>query len=168
MKKVAILIVSIFVLRISYGQRNGNSEARISPCPQGQCVTQASYVFDQVNFHKPRTNCTSGFGLCIRGHVEYECGYGDCIGVQVFRTRIENDKVYGWFNISGNKFELHVPLQLQNSDDFRNQDLSIFYIDDDMIEIIRSDNTSIGKLKGGQYPVVLNNNDLVIIIDIIR
>ena len=168
MKKISFLIITIVALKISYAQRIGNPEARINPCPPGQCVTEASFVFDQFNFHKPRTNCTSGFGLCVRGHIEYECGYSDCIGVQKVKTGIENDKVIGWFTISENKLEMHLPAQLQNTGEFSTQDLSVFYIDDDMIEVKRSGNILIGKLKGGQYPVVLNNSELIILIDIIR
>ena len=136
---------------------------RIDPCPPGYCSIGASLIIEQFNFHKPRTDCESRFGICLRGHFQANCAPCWSNG----QTGYKDGKVTGWFKISKNKLELHLPLALGQSKGFINEDMSLFYLDDDTITVLNADGSTNSKLKGGVYTVAISGNDYVILIDLI-
>jgi len=173
MKRYFFYLFSVFCLSIN-GQAQENKTAPPDlghPCPLGMCVSSASFYFDQFNFHKPRTDCKSGFGLCIRGHWEYTCGYPpNCLGgVNTGynkATKIENGKALCWFNIVDGKLQLHLPLELETVETYQDVDFSLFNIDEEMIFIKNDQGIVIAKAKRGEYPVTKTEKDFVIIIDL--
>src|ERR1051325_3964834 len=139
MKKFAFFLPVFFCLfQVAIGQAKGIPEdSPIGPCPVGQCSVGASIIFDQFNFHKPRTGCTSGFGLCIKIHVEPICS--SCpMGYPTpgnMRTAVSGKSVTGWCVINGNKMELHLPSAIQQSDGYSRTDFSTFEVEDRSILI---------------------------------
>ncbi len=173
MKKLfSISVIYSFFLTNGYSQDGRTAPIDLGhPCPQGMCVTSASFMIDIFNFHKPRTNCQTGFGLCLRSHWEYTCGFPPyCLG-QVntgYRpeTKIENGKVSGWFSIVNGKLELHLPVALETANSFQNTDFSTFHLDPDMIYLKNDQGAGIGKLKGGAYPVKKREQEFFVVIDL--
>lgn len=157
-KFIMLTLCSVFFY-LSDLNAQGN---RIEPCPSGFCSAGVTFVIDQFNFHKPKTDCKSRFGICIRGHWEANCV--PCWSN--YRTGLENGKVTGWFIIKENKIELHLPLALGQTIEFINEDMTVFYLDDNMLEILNTDGSVNAKLKGGEYPVTIVDNDYVILIDL--
>ncbi len=162
MKKFSFFVSVLVFLSISSQEINAQGE-RIDPCPPGFCATGVSFVIDQFNFHKPRTGCQSGFGICLKGHLEASCTPCWANG----KTDYQNGKVTGWFKISKNKLELHLPLALGQSKEFIKEDMSVFCVDDDTITILNTDGSTNCKLKGGEYTVTISGSDYLILIDII-
>jgi|GEM_PF-3733510 len=57
MKRLGISFLLIFSVYISSAQK--------AQCPPGAHVG-GGWNIDKFNFHKPRTDCKSGFGVCLR------------------------------------------------------------------------------------------------------
>ena len=81
-------------------------------------------------------------------------------------TKVENGKVYGWFNFVNNKLELHIPLELEGVDGYNGTDFSVFYLDPDMISIKNDQGLIMAKLKGGEYPVERTQKDFLVVIEL--
>jgi hypothetical protein len=138
-----------------------NAKAQTS-CPPGYSAV-VSYSFDQFNFHKPRTDCKKGFGLCIRGHWEKKCKPNNS-----FYARIIDNQVEFWAEIKNNKLELHLPVELKQQEGFIGEDMTVFFVEDDTFEIKNEEGEVIAKLKEGEYAVEENETDLIIKIDLIE
>ena len=163
MKKLSFFI-PLFVFLCILSPKKMNAQAgRIDPCPPGYCAVGVTVFIDQFNFHKPRTGCQSGFGFCIKLHLEADCA--PCW--QTGEAKYKNGEVTGWFKIFNNKLELHLPLALGQSKEFINEDMSVFQVDDNTITIVNADGSTRCKIKGGEYAVTVSGNDYVILIDII-
>ena len=163
MKRLSFFIFLLISLCFISAKKTNAQEPRIDPCPPGYCSNGVTFVVDHFSFHKPRTNCRSGFGICLKGHWEAHCVPCWSKG----QTNYDDEKVTGWFKISKSKLELHLPLALGQSKQFINENMSIFYLDDDFIMILNEDGSKNCRLKGGEYTVAISGNDYVILIDII-
>ncbi|NOT51023.1 MAG: hypothetical protein HOP10_07075 [Chitinophagaceae bacterium] len=171
MKKLFFYLFSAVCLAInSQAQENKTAPPEIShPCPLGMCVSSAMFHIDLFNFHKPRTECKSGFGFCVKGHWEYSCGfYPNCVGTinTGKAAKIENGKAFCWFNIVDGKLELHIPLELEKLEEYQDVDFSVFTIDTDMIFLKNDQGKVVAKAKEGDYPVKKTEEEFVIIIDL--
>src|SRR5512138_1831072 len=163
MKKLSIIVSSFIFVAICSSNRSLAQAGRIDPCPPGYCSNGITFTVEQFNFHKPRTDCQSRFGICLKGQWSAHCVPCWSNG----KTSYENGKVTGWFKISGGKVELHLPLALGQAKEFMSEDMSVFYIDDDTITILNEDGSKNGQLKGGEYTVTIIGDDYVVQIDII-
>jgi hypothetical protein len=168
MKKIIYLALFTGSYLLSSSQQNKQAPddggGGIDPCPPGQCSNGVTWTIDQFNFHKPRTDCQSKFGLCIRGHLGPHCV--PCFGGAPYKG-INNGKVSGWYNINGSKLELHIPSAIQDADGFRGEDLTIFEVDDNAVTIFKADKTVFGYLKGGKYTVKKVNDELIVLLDLV-
>jgi hypothetical protein len=172
MKKVFFSVLFIIcIVNISISQTT-----KVKPkCPPGYCIINPAYVIDVFNFHKPRTSCSSRFGLCIEGHWTYDCvpvgtpGATHCnLGNEErSRLRVENGKVYVAFIIVDDVLELYIPKSLAQTEQFKNEDLTKFYIDDNTIQVKNPDGTSAGYLKAGEYTTTMDNLVITVRIPII-
>jgi len=168
MKKIHISIIMIVMTLTSFSQTG--KQIPEGPCPDGECSYGVSIVFDQFNFHKPRTSCTSGFGLCIKVHTEPICepcpmGYPTPDNM---KTDISDGKVKAWWKLADNKIELHIPVDLQKVDGYGDVDFSLFEIDDESFIIDNQDKTIYATVKGGQYKVTKQENDFVVLLEIVK
>src|SRR5258705_13634088 len=159
MKKIIFFASFLMVVTISKGQAN---KLPIYPCPDGQCSYGVLLVFDQFNFHKPRTVCKSGFGLCIKIHSEpicKPCPLGYPTPDDNMKTEITGGQVKAWWRISSGKVELHLPADLQNLEEYSKEDLTMFEIGDNSFIIDNPDKTAYATVKGGPYKVSKTGND---------
>lgn len=154
------LLVMIFLLSAFQGiaQRTVATQLE-SPnfpfdCPPGECPV--SYIFIEVfNFHKPRTNCESGFGLCIRIASGIACK--PCY----YKSSITGTKVNAWAKITGGNAELHIPLVLKKQKGFEKTDFSVFEIEAGTVSFV----TESGKqyfAKAGKYPVTVVGDEMLV------
>ncbi len=127
-------------------------------CPPGLCE-HTSVSIQTFNFHKPRTNCTSGFGLCIRLGFTTSCGYCND------RSVIKGDKVKVWANLSGKKAEIHLPVALQSARGFEKTDMSTFEVEEKTISFTSKDGVE-RWVKGGSYPVAKNGDEFIVVLNL--
>jgi hypothetical protein len=129
-------------------------------CPPGQIVVGVVYQIETLNFHKPRTDCKSGFGFCLRGDAHVHC---TSINFP-HQTSLRDGKATIWYQIKDNQFELHLPIALKDEEDFINEDLNSFTIDSNSISIVADDGESM-MLRAGDYKVERTETDFIILID---
>ena len=160
MKKIIYLVLLITANNL-YAQNGkvapGTGDEDFPLCPLGMCASSYIYI-ETFNFHKPRTNCTSGFGLCIRYGAGIRCYYCDK------KTSLNGTKVTAWVNMIKDKAELHLPLAIKEDKEFVNTDLSVFEVEDKMVSFTSKDGLE-KWVKGGIYPVSKTTTDLVITLD---
>lgn len=150
MKKVFFIFLLTGFSAICFGQRN--------PCPPGYVASGGTYVIDKFNFHKPRTDCGSGFGICLRGHWEINC-IRDFVNTYVD----DYDKINGGYLVTGDTLKLYIPKGIKNLNGFNDVDFRFFEVEDEAFMISEAGITY-GHLKGGIYPVIETDNDLVVLI----
>lgn len=156
MKKLIVLILMISV-KTSFAQPEQNFY-----CP---CGAMLSFYFSKINFHKPKTDCNSGFGFCMRVE-KMTVGCMPCSGSGVMVPRMEGDGVNGYFLYDCGQMKLHLPRQLAEDEMFRNEKTDYFEIED---RAIRLSGDNAGKdvwVKGGSYPVEIIGEELVIPVDV--
>jgi len=161
MKKL-LFTLSLFVA--SYAVFAQSEKPRMSTieqpgdCPFGMC--QMAYIsVDVFNFHKPRTECTEKFGLCIRLSLGYTCV--SCFG----KSNIEGSNVNMYSSIEGNTIVLHIPSEIKSQKGYEHVDFKSFDIDDDSIEV-SFENGSKHHAIGGSYEVEEINDEFVVRIPI--
>lgn len=153
----------LFILMVCFANSVFAQSVKISPdviggdipdCPVGTCP-MATISIDVFNFHKPRTNCTSGFGFCLR----LSCGI-TCVNCY-FKGSVAGDKVTAYAKMTSTVAELHVPVGLKTAKGFEKTDMSTFEVEDKSLSFKTS--TGIEKLvKGGTYPVTVVGDEYVI------
>lgn len=127
-------------------------------CPAGTCPT-ITISLDIFNFHKPRTACTTGFGLCVKLSTAFSCN--PCFG----KTSISTDKVSSWIKLTATTAELHIPIALKDAKGFEKTDMTTFQIDDNTLSFIGKSGTQ-KSAKGGIYPVAKDAVDYIIKLDL--
>jgi hypothetical protein len=172
MKKIMFLVV----VCATFGTAKSQS-SKVHPCPPGQCIVNVAYVLDVLNFHKPRTDCKSQFGFCIKGHMEYDCvdagtspAATNCNWESRYSTglRVAGTKVYAGFIVVNDVLELHIPRALAATAEFANEDMSLFHVDDNAIAIQSRAGMVLGYLKGGAYIVTSSANDFIVKIPVVQ
>jgi hypothetical protein len=158
MKKV-LFILALFVTTIQVSQ----AQKQKPTCPPGYTATGAQYNIDKFNFHKPRTDCASGFGICIKGHWTVNC-------TQTSPTsRITpTNSVDFWYKLtSTNQLELHLPASIASLPEYVNEDTTTFYVEDNSTELKDGAGVTFATLKDGAYTVTTVGSELVIVIDLL-
>lgn len=123
-------------------------------CPDETCPA-ASVSIDQFNFHKPRTSCSSGFGLCVK--VSLSVGCIPCIRKNV----LSDGKVNAFFRWTGKELSLHLPLELNSKADFSKEDMTSFEVEESTISVSMPSGESYW-VKAGVYPVVVIGDEYVV------
>ncbi len=123
-------------------------------CPLGLCPS-VSIILDMFNFHKPRTGCSSGFGLCIKLDVSVTCH--PCSP----KTAIADGKVRAWLRVDGSVAELHLPKAIMEFSEFKPDDFTHFVAEDRSIVLYGLDG-EVRFLREGNYPVDVRDDELVI------
>ena len=162
MKK--ILLIALFLYAsLSHAQTNtiGNSsltDGGFIFCPDGTYPT-ATITLNTLSFHKPRTNCTSGFGICIKFSVSVYCGS------DMGKSYIKSDKTTATAKVSSQTVELHLPVSLKYEKGFEKTDFTKFEVEDKTLNFKSS--TGIEKLvKGGIYPVTIVGDEYVVVLNL--
>jgi hypothetical protein len=123
-------------------------------CPPGMCPS-VYFELEMFNFHKPRTNCTSGFGLCVRINTGVECR--SCFG----KSSMTGTKVKVWAKFSSQSVTLHIPRTLQTQKRFESVNFSQFELEDQTLNFTFT-NSSKRSARGGIYPVSLVGDEFVV------
>lgn len=123
-------------------------------CPAETCPA-ASVSIDEFSFHKPRTSCSSGFGLCLKVSLSISCLPCD------LKSTLIDGKVNALFKLKGNEVTLRIPVDISHKKDFEKTDFSSFEVEEGSIAITGQD----GKMmfvQPGIYPVVIEDHEYVI------
>lgn len=128
-------------------------------CPPG---THPVYIneCDGFNFHRPVTNCKTGFWFCSYGCTGW---HWECVPNTTFKATIDQKNVAKvWAQLSGNKIEFHFPSAISALDSYTKEDLSKFTVDEQLV--FEFDGKKC-KLAIGEYPVKEVNGELIILVD---
>ncbi|MCX6293602.1 MAG: hypothetical protein NT127_04825 [Sphingobacteriales bacterium] len=156
MKKLLffLMILSVHNLNAQTQKTREGIDDNPPNCPPGTCPT--FYVNLEIfNFHKPKTDCTSGFGLCIRLASGVTCER--CLG----KSSLENGKLSVFGKLNEQTVELHFPQEIQNEKGFEDADFKTFEIEDNTFSLIQPDG-KILLIPGGTYPVKQIDNEYVV------
>ncbi len=127
-------------------------------CPAGTCPS-INISLDLLNFHKPRTGCLSGLGLCLKFTASVTCN--SCTG----KGFIKADKITVWTKLTNQTAELHFPSSIKLEKGFDKTDLSTFELDDKMLSFKFSNGLE-KFVKGGIYPVTVIGDEFVVMLSL--
>ncbi len=150
----------LFIALMCYASSVNAQQARLAvpdnelTCPEGY-IFGYTFQLDIFNFHKPRTGCTSGFGLCFRLAVGVKCIQFEQ------KALLSSGKVSGYARLAKSTAELHLPLEMKNDTRFSSTNMTQFEIDPNTLSFVN--NAGLAKwVKGGVYPVTIMNNEYII------
>jgi len=123
-------------------------------CPYGYTPT-LHVVLQFINFHKPRTNCTSGFGLCFKHSAYVSCD------PNWRKSSLSGTTVDAVGKINKEVIELHIPLALKYQKGFEKTDFSTFELEDKSFSI-KTETGIIRYVKAGVYPVSVVDDEFVV------
>ena len=127
-------------------------------CPDGTNPTVSIFI-NTLNFHKPRTSCTGGFGLCIKLTVSVFCAS------PIGKSYIKGDQMSVSTKLTNQTAELHFPIALKYEKGFEKADLSTFEIEDKSLSFKTA--KGLEKLvKGGIYPVSVIGDEFVVTLNL--
>lgn len=127
-------------------------------CPDGTTPTVSIFI-NSLNFHKPRTSCTGGFGLCVKMSVSIYCS--NTTG----KSYIKGDQISVSTKLTNQTAELHFPIALKYEKGFEKTDLSTFEIEDKSL-IFKSAKGMEKLVKGGIYPVSVIGDEFVVTLNL--
>lgn len=162
MKKI-LLIALVLYASLTHAQTNPSGTSSLTDggfifCPPGTYPT-ATVTLNTFNFHKPRTNCTSGFGMCIKFSFSIYCA--SIMG----KSSIKSDKTIATAKVNSLSAELHLPVALKYEKGFEKTDFTKFEVEDRTLSFKSS--TGIEKfVKGGIYPVTVVGDEYVVLLNL--
>lgn len=147
MKKYMTLLMICFVTS-AFAQTakiSPDAPEEIPPCPNGYCPSLNIHL-SLFNLRKPRTDCTSGLGICIRLQLAVECH--PCGG----KSRIEGEQLLLVGQVEQNRVILHLPAGLEDQEGFSLNEQSLFEVEEGDIQLtFPRGNTR--NVRGGAYPL---------------
>lgn len=153
--------MSVLFSQVAFSQQNRTPITTIenpSDCPVGMCP-MAYISLDALNFHKPRTNCAEGFGLCLK--ISWGITCTSCFG----KSAVSGSNIKMWSALKGNAAELHIPLGIKSQKGYEKVNFSTFEIDENSMGFQLSD----GKIrfaKGGIYSTTIKDNEYVVTVSL--
>lgn len=149
--------MSLFFSQMAFAQQSKTPTTTIEnpvDCPVGMCP-MAYISLDAMNFHKPRTNCQDGFGICVR--ISWGVTCTSCFG----KSGITGNNIKMWCVTKDNSAELHIPLEIKNQKGFDRVNFSSFEIEENAMAF-QFPGGKVRYAKGGVYGTVVKNNEYVI------
>lgn len=130
------------------------------------CIRVISEPAFTFNFHRPRKDCKSGLGICLRFSIgEYRLEPCKNIQVQSDEVFMENDKVHFSIRLAGEYAFVSLPADLARAPGFEGEDMGRFHVDGPHL-FFRDDKTGmVVRFKEGDYPVIENDGLLKIRVD---
>jgi hypothetical protein len=141
---------------LASAQVNPVAEGAYFGCPKGTRPV-ISWDINKFNFHKPRTECGSGFGVCLDLNKRIDCVPENFTHVYV----TEDGTIGGYGDLKDSTLVLHLPADLTYDPAFVNEDMSTFEIETNRFKIYNGE-LLYGTLVGGVYPVVNTGTELLI------
>ena len=132
-------------------------------CP---CGIKITIPIDKLNFHKPRTDCTRGFGFCFKiSKIILTCN--PCNEIQsTLVPRMNGDIVEGFFKYDCGQMKLHLPRELAEDEMYKGENTSEFEIEEKSICLSGEKSDNPVWVKGGIYPVEIIGEELIIPVDL--
>jgi hypothetical protein len=157
MKKLFVFLLMI-VMKDSIAQIPQNFY-----CP---CGYQLSFMFNKLNFHKPRTDCQNGFGFCARlGEINVKCV--PCNGSSGLEApRMNGNDVEAYFKYDCGQMTLHLPKVLAEDEIFKGEDVHVFEVEERSVCLSGEAAEKPVWVRGGIYPVNVQGEELVIAVDL--
>lgn len=162
MKKI-LLTALVLYTTFTHAQTNTIGTSSLTDggfilCPDGTYPT-ATVTLNTFNLHKPRTNCTSGFGMCIKFSVSVYCGS------TTGKSYIKSDKTTATAKVNSQTAELHLPVALKYEKGFEKTDFTKFEVEDKTLSFKAS--TGVEKfVKSGIYPVSVVGDEYIIVLNL--
>jgi hypothetical protein len=129
--------------------------------PEEHCIKWMITSSSRFNFHKPRTDCQFGFGLCLRlGRLEIRAV--PCDEESSSNDLYDEDKVPFLAEFNGSQVIFHFPEWMTQMENLKSQDLSIFSIQNDELPIMDGHSEAVVTLRAGDYPVLRDNGELIV------
>ncbi|MBX2888776.1 MAG: hypothetical protein KF829_09050 [Ferruginibacter sp.] len=109
----------------------------ITASAQDQGPLKCVWHIEKINFHKPKRDCKSGFGLCIRSHwhipLQVSLGEAWCIPwiwVTPYEPKpaIEKDEVVAGVIVLKDKVVVALPKEIAELKDYAKEDFSVLEI----------------------------------------
>lgn len=117
------------------------------PCIRWQVIKAPVF-----KFHKPKTNCLFGFGLCLQLS-QLEIRIIPC-DENPPSTEIEGKELVQFYaELDGDKVIFHFPKSLLELEPFRSQDPGFFGIAEDELPLDKEHSGVVVRLKEGEYPL---------------
>jgi hypothetical protein len=160
MKLLKIVFALILATTVFAGKAQEQKGIPEVGCPPGQHPI-ISFVIDVLNFHRPKYNCERGFFICVRTHFEIDCTPDRSI----FQPFFKDGKVQGYGVLLDGKMELHLPAALADLDEYAEDDMSVFSVEKDWVDIYFQEK-KVGTMKEGDYEVTRVGEELVITVDL--
>jgi hypothetical protein len=162
MKFIKIIFSLLLLSNVFIGKAQGSKTAPEVGCPPGYHPIMALTI-DVFNFHRPKYNCERGFFICIKG-IHFE---GDCTpDYPQFFPYFKDGLVHGYGLVLDGKIELHLPAALADHPGYAKDDMSIFSVEKDWVDVYINEK-KIGTMKEGDYAVKRTELELIITVDLI-
>jgi hypothetical protein len=155
-----MIMKKLFLLAICTWQFAAQAQELSKPlnesgnCPEGYCAGFFIEI-ENFNFHKPRTECTRGFGFCLRMSVGATCI--PCISKTAASSKTTG--VTGF--LMDGMAVLHISKNIKNAIADDETEFALFDIEDKSVEIKYPGGSSV-YLKGGSYPVAKESDEFII------
>jgi hypothetical protein len=128
-------------------------------CPPGESPVYI-YTLEQFNFHKPRTGCKSGFGVCISIGVQVDCRPSQVV---YFDERTATG--YGTVSEDGRTSELHLPIGLYDALRSEGEDVSTFEVGEGF-EIQEPDGSHYRTVRPGVYELAFRDKEVIVTLEL--
>jgi hypothetical protein len=161
MKTLKIFFVMLLAMNAIASKAQESKGIPDVGCPPGQHPI-ISIVIDGFNFHRPKYNCERGFSICLRLHLEADCTPDR----DLFQTFFKDGQVHGYGVLLDGKVELHLPAALADLDEYAKDDMTVFSVEKEWLEIFYKEK-KVGTLKEGDYEVKRTEEELVITVDLV-
>jgi hypothetical protein len=160
MKQLKFIFCILMLANVLAGNAQNGKTTPEGSCPPGY-ITVITIDADVFNFHRPKYDCEKGFFICIRG-VHFEL---DCQPATRLSSYLKDSRVHGYGLLLDRQIELHLPAALAEHPAYANDDMSVFFVEKDWIEIYSKDK-KIGTMKEGDYEVKRTEEELIILVDL--
>jgi len=151
----------LFLIVLLFQGFAGNSQVG-NICP---CGANIFFTVEKINFHRPRTDCQSGFGICLKiSPIYFSCM--PCGQNTEFTPAEQKGMVNFSVSVECGKAEIHLPLTLGADEEFKEEKMDVFEIEDETLQLSSEKNEQVFWVKGGTYPVYVKNGEYVIPVEI--
>jgi hypothetical protein len=157
--KYYLFLFAICFSQILFAQHNKESidvagTSFFLDCPEETCPA-ASVSIDEFSLHKPRTSCSSGFGLCLKVSLSITCIPCD------LKSTLIDGKVNALFKVKGNEVTMRIPVDIRYEKEFEKTDFSSFEVEEGSISFTSQSGKTMF-VQPGIYPVVIEDHEYVI------
>jgi len=158
--KHLIIILALLLSGYAKAQRTISSTFETpgnnAGCPSGYCPS-LHINLEIFNFHKPRTSCLAGFGVCCRLSSSVTCE--PCF----HKSEVSERYATCYAFVRDESVELHIPAAIREMEGFEKSDFKSFEVESGTWEI-SEDGKETKFIKGGEYEVNEKDDELIVVL----